>query len=139
MEELLRKVGSWLFLIGILIAVIVGLITGANFWTDTSGYVTLLLAILGFVVGALTFFAVGNITPEKVPTFLLGALLLVGIGTAGSTNWFAEVNLIGPYFTSIATMLAIFVAPAAGILAIRAIWDAGKTKEIERVIPKIPK
>jgi len=139
MEELLRKVGSWLFLVGILIAVIVGLITGANFWTDTSGYVTLLLAILGFVVGALTFFAVGNITPEKVPTFLLGALLLVGIGTAGSTNWFAEVNLIGPYFTSIAGMLAIFVAPAAGILAIRAVWDAGKTKEIERVIPKIPK
>ena len=129
MEELLRKVGSWLFLVGILIAVIVGLITGANFWTDTSGYVTLLLAILGFVVGALTFFAVGNITPEKVPTFLLGALLLVGIGTAGSTNWFAEVNLIGPYFTSIAGMLAIFVAPAAGILAIRAVWDAGKTKE----------
>jgi len=139
MEELLRKVGSWLFLVGILIAVIVGLITGANFWTDTSGYVTLLLAVLGFVVGALTFFAVGNITPEKVPTFLLGALLLVGIGTAGSTNWFAEVNLIGPYFTSIAGMLAIFVAPAAGILAIRAIWDAGKTKEIERVIPKLPK
>jgi len=139
MEELLRKVGSWLFLVGILIAVIVGLITGANFWTDTSGYVTLLLAALGFVVGALTFFAVGNITPEKVPTFLLGALLLVGIGTAGSTNWFAEVNIIGPYFTSIATMLAIFVAPAAGILAIRAVWDAGKTKEIERVIPKIPK
>lgn len=139
MEELLRKVGSWLFLVGILIAVIVGLITGANFWTDTAGYVTLLLAILGFVVGALTFFAVGNITPEKVPTFLLGALLLVGIGTAGSTNWFAEVNIIGPYFTSIAGMLAIFVAPAAGILAIRAVWDAGKTKEIERVIPKIPK
>ena len=139
MEELLRKVGSWLFLIGILIAVIVGLITGATIWTDTSGYVTLLLAILGFVVGALTFFAVGNITQEKVPTFLLAALLLVGIGTAGSTNWFAQLNFIGPYFTSIAGMLAIFVAPAAGILAIRAVWDAGKTKEIEKVIPKIPK
>jgi len=139
MEELLKKVGSWLFLVGILIAVIVGLITGAAIWTDTAGYVTLMLAILGFVVGVLTFFAVGNITPEKVPTFLLGALLLVGIGTAGSTNWFAELNIIGPYFTSIAGMLAIFVAPAAGILAIRAVWDAGKTKEIERIIPKIPK
>jgi len=139
MEELLKKVGSWLFLIGILIAVIVGLITGATIWTDTSGYVTLLLAFLGFVVGVLTFFAVGNITQEKVPTFLLAALLLVGIGTAGSTNWFAELNIIGPYFASISGMLAIFVAPAAGILAIRAVWDAGKTKEIEKVIPKIPK
>ncbi len=139
MEEMFKKIGSWLFLIGILVAVIVGLVTGAKVWTDTQGYVTLLLAILGFIVGVLTFFAVGNITPEKVPTFLLGALLLVGIGTAGSTNWFEEVNIIGPYFQSIAAMIAVFVAPAAGILAIRAIWDAGKTKEIERVIPKIPK
>lgn len=138
MEELFRKFGSWLFLIGILIAVIVGLITGANIWTDTSGYVSLLLAVLGFVVGVLTFLAIGNITPEKVPTFLLAALLLVGIGTAGSTNWFEELNIIGPYFASIAGMLAIFIAPAAGLLAIRAVWDAGKTKEIEKVIPKIP-
>lgn len=139
MEELLKKIGSWLFLLGILIAVIVGLITGADIWEDTAGYVTLTLAVLGFIVGVLTFFAVGNITQEKVPTFLLAALLLVGIGTAGSTDWFAQLNIIGPYFTSIAGMLAIFVAPAAGILAIRAVWDAGKTKEIERVIPKIPK
>ncbi|GAH14650.1 unnamed protein product, partial [marine sediment metagenome] len=38
----------------------------------------------------------------------------------------------------IAAMLAVFAAPAAGILAIRAIWDAGKTEEIEKVIPKMP-
>jgi len=139
MEEMLKKIGSWLFLIGILVAVIVGLITGANLWTDTSGYVALILAVLGFIVGVLTFFAVGSITQEKVPTFLLAALLLVGIGTAGSTDWFAGLNIIGPYFTSIAGMLAIFVAPAAGILAIRAVWDAGKSKEIEKIIPKIPK
>ena len=139
MEELLKKVGSWLFLIGILIAVIVGLIVGSEAWTDTSGYVTLLLAALGFVVGVLSFFAVGTITQERVPTFLIAALMLVGIGAAGSTNWFENLEIIGPYFSSIAGMLAVFVAPAAGILAIRAIWDAGKSKEIEKVIPKIPK
>ncbi len=139
MEELLKKVGSWLFLIGILIAVIVGLIVGSEAWTDTSGYVTLLLAVLGFVVGILSFFAVGTITQERVPTFLIAALMLVGIGAAGSTNWFENLKIIGPYFSSIAGMLAVFVAPAAGILAIRAIWDAGKSKDIEKVIPKIPK
>jgi hypothetical protein len=69
-----------------------------------------------------------------VPTFLIAALILVGIGAAGSTSWFANVEIIGQYFTSIAGMLAIFVAPAAGLLAIRAIWDAGKTEEID--IPK---
>lgn len=139
MQEMFKKISSWLFLAGVLLAVIVGLVVGADIWTDTNGYVTLLLAILGFVVGILTFLAIGNITNEKVPTFLLAALMLVGIGATGSTNWFSEVNIIGPYFTNIAAMLAVFVAPAAGLLAIRAIWDAGKTEEIEKVIPKINK
>jgi uncharacterized membrane protein (UPF0182 family) len=142
MEELFKKIGSWLFLIGILMAIIVGLVVGANYiepGTTAHSYASIILAALGFVVGILTFFAVGNITQEKVPTFLLAALLLVGIGTAGSTNWFAQIDYIGTFFTGIATMLAIFVAPAAGLLAIRAIWDAGKTKEIEKVIPKIPR
>ena len=137
MEEIFKKIGSWLFLIGILVAVVIGLVFGAELWTDTNGYITLLLAALGFIVGVLSFFAVGNISQEKVPTFLIAALMLVGIGA--TSTWFKDLELIGPYFEHIAGMLAVFVAPAAGILAIRAIWDAGKTKEIEKVIPKLPK
>ena len=135
--DILRKLGSWLFLIGVLVAVIIGLIFGAELWTDTNGYITLLLAVLGFVVGILSFFAVGNITEERVPTFLIAALLLVGIGA--TSPWFSELNVIGPYLGQIAGMLAVFVAPAAGLLAIRAIWDAGKTEDIEKVIPKLTK
>jgi hypothetical protein len=33
--------------------------------------------------------------------------------------------------------MTIFAAPAAGLLAIRAIWDAGKSEEVEKYIPKI--
>jgi len=137
--QMFKKISSWLFLIGVLVAVIFGLIFGAELWTDTNGYITLLLAILGFVVGVLTFLAIGNITHEKVPTFLLAALMLIGIGAVGNTVFFENLEIIGPYFASISAMLAVFVAPAAGLLAIRAIWDAGKTEEIEKVIPKIPK
>jgi len=136
MEELFKKIGSWLFLVGILMAVVIGLLTEA-IWTETPYYVTILLAVLGFVVGVLSFFAVGSITQEKVPTFLIAALMLLGIGASGTL--FANLDVIGIYFQNIATMLAIFVAPAAGILAIRAIWDAGKSEEIEKVIPKIPR
>jgi len=140
MEELLKKIGSWLFLMGILIAVIVGLIAGANMWetgSTTETYIFVILAALGFVVGILSFFAVGSITQEKVPTFLIAALMLLGIGASGTL--FTNLDVIGSYFQSIATMLAIFVAPAAGLLAIRAIWDAGKTEEIDipsKVLPK---
>ena len=139
MESMLKKVGSWLFLIGILVSVIVGIIWGANLWEDTQGYVTLLLAALGFIVGILSFFAMGSITQDRVPTFLIAALMLVGIGAALNTDFFANINYIGPIFQRIAMMLAVFVAPAAGILAIRAIWDSGKSEEIEKIMPKIPK
>ena len=139
MEELFKKIGSWLFLIGILIAVIVGIAFAASADLQTN-YITELttgLAVLGFVVGILSFLAMGNITQEKVPTFLIAALILLGISASGTL--FAELKVVGVYFAAIATTLAVFVAPAAGILAIRAIWDAGKTDEIERVIPHIPK
>jgi len=136
MDNVWKTIGSWLFLIGILISVIVGIIVGANWYTDSQGYVGLILAVLGFIVGVLSFFAVGNITQERVPTFLIAALLLVGIGA--TSPWFEQLNVIGPYLGQIAGMLAIFVAPAAGLLAIRAIWDAGKSEEIEKIIPKMP-
>ena len=141
MEELLRKIGSWLFLLGILIAVIVGIILGANeTWLSSyNAIISTVLAILGFIVGVLSFFAVGNITKDRVPSFLMGALLLLLVGIGASGTFFGNIDVIGPYFQTIAGMIAVFVAPAAGLLAIRAIWDAGKSEDIEKVLPKIPK
>lgn len=136
MQEMFKKIASWLFLIGVLIAVIIGLIGGANLWTDASGYINITLAALGFIVGILSFFAIGNITTERIPTFLIAALILVVIGA--TATWFQQLNLIGDIYMGIAGTLAVFAAPAAGLLAIRAIWDAGKTEEIEKVIPKMP-
>jgi len=138
MQNMFKTIGSWLFLVGILIAVIVGIIFAANeAWLSSySGTISTLLAVLGFVVGILSFFAIGNITQERVPTFLIAALMLVGIGA--SAPFFTNIEVVGPYFTWIAGMLAVFVAPAAGLLAIRAIWDSGKTEDIEKVIPKMP-
>lgn len=138
MENMLKTIGSWLFLIGILIAVIVGLIVGANWYTDNSSYIAGILAVLGFVVGVLSFFAMGSITHERVPTFLIAALTLVGIGALSSTWTFGTWTGIAPFFQNITKYIAVFAAPAAGLLAIRAIWDAGKSEEIEKVLPKIP-
>jgi hypothetical protein len=137
MEELLRKIGSWLFLIGILVSVIVGLVVGANWYTDSNSYMAAFLAVLGFVVGVLSFFAMGSITHERIPTFLIAALTLVGIGALSRTWTFGNYAGIEPFFTNITQYIAVFAAPAAGLLAIRAIWDSGKTKEIEQIIQKI--
>jgi hypothetical protein len=150
MQQIFKRIASWLFLIGILVAVIVGLVA-QNLWMEESTvngvieetivyptYITMGLAVLGFIVGILSFFAIGNITGDRVPTFLIAALILVGIGAISSVGWFENLKVVGTYFQNITTTLALFAAPAAGILAIRAIWDAGKTEEIEKVVPKIP-
>ena len=142
MQNVFRKIASWLFLIGVLIAVILGLLAQTYWPPDVTGtltyptYITITLAALGFVVGVLSFFAIGNITRERIPTFLIAALILVGIGATGQA--FVNLDVVGTYFANIAATLAIFAAPAAGLLAIRAIWDAGKSEELEKVIPKIP-
>jgi hypothetical protein len=134
-EEILKRVGSWLFLIGVAVAVVIGLVVGANLYTDT-GIMAGLLAVLGFFVGILSFFALGTITHDKVPTFLIAALILVGIGATSSTWTFGTWAGLAPYFTNITAYIAIFAAPAAGLLAIRAIWDAGKGEELNKLISK---
>jgi len=143
--EIFKKVGSWLFLIGILVALILGVIIGVsggfeNVTWDTTP-VAAVLAVLGFVIGILSFFALGTITKDRIPSFLIGTLSLVIIGVATnmwvSTWTFGSYEGLVPFFTSIATCMTIFTAPAAGLLAIRAIWDAGKSEEVEKYMPKL--
>ena len=145
MEDMWKTLGSWLFLIGIVVAILIGVIFGigetvnANL-ADLSTPLGALIAVLGFLVGILSFFALGTITHERIPTFLIGALALVIIGVL-STTWTFGGNWWGlePFFRNITQFLAVFVAPAAGLLAIRAVWDAGKTETIEKIIPKLSK
>jgi len=131
MESMVKKLGSWLLLLGLVIAVLVGLIFGANATVQTNyqNYAGAVLAILGFIIGLLSFFAISNITQDKVPMFLIGALILVILAATAST-WTIGWGDIQPYFTSVVTYLAVFAAPAAVLLAIRSLWDAGKTKDL---------
>lgn len=136
MEKMIKKVGSWLFLIGLCVALIVGLIFGAGaaMNADLSGFETplgIIVAVLGFLVGVLSFFAMGAVTQEKIPTFLIASIILIGLAIAVSqTTWiFGSFRDFAPLFTSITQYLAIFIAPAAIILVVRSLWDAAKPQE----------
>lgn len=136
MEKIIKKLGSWLFFIGLCIALIVGLIFGAGqaMNADLSGFETplgIIVAVLGFLVGVLSFFALGAVTQEKIPTFLIASIILIGLAIAVSqTTWiFGSFVDFAPLFTNITQYLAIFVAPAAIILVVRSLWDAAKPQE----------
>ncbi len=132
-EDVMMKFGSWAFLIGIVIALLVGLYqaytlesttVAAFFGTETGGAVAWVLAILGAIVGILAFMGKGTITEKEVPAFLMAGIALVVM--YGVFQFVTIKPYIGALLAGISMSLAIFVAPAVGILAIKAIWDIGK-------------
>jgi hypothetical protein len=136
MENIVKKVGSWLFLIGLCAALIIGLVFGAGEalnanLSDFEAPLGIIVAVLGFLVGILSFFALGAVTQEKIPTFLIASIILIGLAIAVSqTTWiFGSFQDFAPLFTSITQYLAIFIAPAAIILVVRSLWDAARPEE----------
>ena len=138
-KDMYTKIGSWSFLIGILIALLVGLYTAytiesgeANFLTtETGGWVVWLLAIIGAIVGILSFLGKGTITAKEGPGFLMAGIALLVMAPAfwgmvvGTDAWITG-PWIGGLLAGISMCLAIFVAPVVGLLAIKAIWEIGK-------------
>ncbi|MCK5636335.1 MAG: hypothetical protein KAH91_02860 [Thermoplasmatales archaeon] len=132
-NEIMAKVGSWSFLIGILIALIVGLYqaytlesadVASFFGTSNGGAVAWVLAILGAIVGFLAVLGKGTITKQETPGFLLAGIALVIM--YGVFHGIVLKPYIGALLAGISLSLAIFVAPTVGILAIKEIWDMGK-------------
>ncbi|RLF31721.1 MAG: hypothetical protein DRM98_05135 [Thermoplasmata archaeon] len=130
-NDIMLKIGSWSFIIGIVIASLVGLYTavtiesGNNFLLTTNGgYVAWVLAIIGVIVGVLAVLGRGTITAKETPGFLIAGIALVvmyGVFKNAVINpW------LGSLLHGISMSLSIFVAPAVGLLAIKTIYDMGK-------------
>ena len=109
------KMGEWAFIIGVIIAVVVSLFKVNN---TISGWLVLLLVVLGLVVGLL------NVTEKETTPFLVAAAALLITGTAGSS--LAIIPVIGGYLQSIVQNIAVFVAPAAIVVALKAIQALAK-------------
>lgn len=110
----LEQIGRWSFILGVIIAIVAGL-TGMAYAETTA-----LLVVLGVIVGFL------NISEKEVYNFLIAAiaLLLTGTATFSALAWFG----IGILLDQIVANIAIFVAPAAVIVALKAVYALGKKR-----------
>jgi len=135
-KDMWGKIAVWAFLIGVLIALIIGLWQAYNLQsgdtpilsTDNGVWVGWLLAFLGVIIGILAILGRGTITKSETPAFLMaGIALLIMYSVFGSMAMYLKPWL-GPLLAGISLPLAIFIAPAVGILAIKAIWDIGKNE-----------
>ena len=113
--EMNNSLGSWAFILGVLIAIIAGLAAG-SIDAATQGYLAIVLVILGLVVGFL------NIGAKEVTDFLIAAIALVAVGAAN----LATIPWIGGYLASMVLYIAAFVAPAALVVALKAIYAMGR-------------
>jgi hypothetical protein len=111
MSNIWPKIGFWAFIIGLVIAVIGGIIMPAN------SILIIILIILGVIIGIL------NITSTETMLFLLAIIALVAVG-----NVFAPLTTlgIGKMLGGILSYVATLMAPAAIIAAIKALWKVGK-------------
>jgi len=113
------KLGQWAFIIGVLLAIVVGVFSVGL--KDYAGTLSLVLVVLGLVVGFL------NISEKETTPFLVAAIAL--IATAASVDTLKTIDLgvsLGIYLAGIVSQIAVFVAPAAVIVALKAINSLAK-------------
>ncbi|MFH1013218.1 MAG: hypothetical protein V1769_01770 [Thermoplasmatota archaeon] len=133
---MIGKISSLAFILGVLIALIVGIYQATTiegkfasagfFGENLGGMIAWLLVVLGAIVGVLAALGKGTITKNETQGFLIAGLALVVMGGVFS-GWNSVITpWIGSLLSGISMSLSIFVAPAVGILAIKAVWDMGK-------------
>jgi hypothetical protein len=136
-KDMMGKVAIWAFLLGTVIALLVGLWqaytleTAANdtlfaMSNDTGGIIAWVLVILGAIVGLLAVLGKGTITKAEVPAFLMAGVALLVMYAVFNTIYMMIPYYIGSLLAGVSLALSIFIAPAVGLLAIKAIWDIGK-------------
>ena len=101
------QAGVWLFIIGLIIAVITPFIGIDLIW---------LILLIGVIVGLL------NITAKEVNAFLIAtvALVIAGSALSGAGIW--------SWLTSILSNVVLLVAPAAVIVSVKAIYALASKK-----------
>ncbi|MFH1209529.1 MAG: hypothetical protein V1663_01955 [archaeon] len=106
--------GAWAFLIGVILALIAGLIPGG----DLTGIITAVLVIIGIIVGFL------NVSDEETEKFLVTSVaIMIAVYTAreGMAS-LTTLGTIGDYMKSLLTNINIFVFPATIVVGIKAIY-----------------
>src|SRR3972149_5593266 len=118
----IEKLGEWSFIVGLLLAIVIGLVQGTrpeavsiSTIAETSITVATLLVALGAIVGLI------NIRRESTQAFLVAAIALLVAGGAGLQN----IPALGTYLVPVLINITTFVAPAAAIVAIKAVYALG--------------
>jgi len=120
-----EKVGEYAFLACVVIAILAGIAVGAGAVGTSGPWVGLILVVLGVIVGLTT------VTEKEVTPFLIAVIALLAANISIFTAAFAGLaglDVLGRIIDAILRHIAFFVAPAAIILAVKAIYALASKK-----------
>lgn len=109
------KLGAWTFIIGLIISALVAIFSASVVptWAIYS------IAILGMFVGFM------NVTDNEVQLFLVATIAFL-ISFQALSSVFTVLALGWGAVASFFNLMSVFVAPAAAIVAVKAIYDIAK-------------
>lgn len=107
----LSKLGSWLFILGVIAAIVIGIVV-----KEITNPMMAALIVVGLIVGLV------NISAKETTQFLLAALALVIVAAFGK-NILGAITFIGRILDAI----MILVVPATVIVALKAIYTLAKS------------
>ena len=126
----MEQIAKWAYLLFVVIAVVMGLAVGYMVWdgqtvSDIDGYVTLIMLILGVIIG------LTSITAKEVTPFLIATIALVVAGTQdvwGGLSAVDALEILYWFAFYILRYIVAFAAPAAVIISIRSVLEMAKEK-----------
>jgi hypothetical protein len=122
MAKTMAMVGKAAFVVGVLFAIIGGIWGGTS--VPTNDFVIVVLLIAGILIGLL------NITAKEAGVVLSAAVALVILGIWGFTSAFTPVldlsEALGENVIGVVCAFALLMAPAAIIIAIKAVISTAK-------------
>lgn len=107
----MSKIGFWAFIIGLILAIVGGLVAPDN------ATIVVILVILGLIIGLL------NITAKEIMLFLVATVALI---VAGGVFEPIKIGNLGTKLDDVLKLIATLMAPAAVVASIKALWALGK-------------
>jgi hypothetical protein len=116
-----KLIGAWAFLVGVLVAVVVGVI-GDSLSSGLQIWVLGILVLAGILVGIL------NVNAKETSGFLLAALALVIVSFMGGNviDSFGTVKIIGPMLKNILLYLLVLFVPTTIIVALKSVFEIAR-------------
>jgi len=109
------KIGVWSFIVGLLIAIIVAIFSAQEPPVEA----IFVLAVLGLIVGLL------NIKDKEIQLFLVAAIAFL-MSFQALSYLFRFITLGWTAVATFFNLLNVFIAPAAAIVAMKALFSIAK-------------